>query len=39
MGKDKYIEPEIDIIEFDTNDIIVTSSNNNNNELPVQPGD
>lgn len=34
MGKDKYIEPEIDIIEFDTDDVITSS----NNELPVQPG-
>ena len=33
MGKDKYIEPEIDIIEFDTDDVITSS----NNELPVQP--
>lgn len=30
MGKDKYTEPEIDIIEFDTDDVITDS-----NELPI----
>lgn len=35
MGKDKYIEPEIDIIEFDTDDIITSSKDND--ELPVIP--
>ncbi len=30
MGKDKYTEPEIDIIEFDTDDVITES-----NELPI----
>lgn len=33
MGKDKYTEPEIDIIEFDTDDVITDS-----NELIIQPG-
>lgn len=32
MGKDKYTEPEIDIIEFDTDDVITDS-----NELIIQP--
>lgn len=30
MGKDKYTEPEIDIIKFDTDDVIKES-----NELPI----
>ena len=34
MGKDKYTEPEIDIIEFDTDDVITESGNN---ELPILP--
>lgn len=34
MGKDKYTEPEIDIIEFDTDDVI-TESGMNPDELPI----
>ena len=30
MGKDKYTEPEIDIIKFDTDDVKTES-----NELPI----
>ena len=36
MDKEKYITPEMEIIEFDSQDVIVTSTlPNENDETPV----
>ena len=37
MEKKKYISPEMEITEFDVEDIIVTSGDLEEDELPVVP--